>query len=309
MNKNLLQRLHRWTTLIFALPLAVILITGLILSFEPVASRSAIEPGAVTPGSVEQIIAKHDPDGRAGNLMISQLDGTLTLMAGGPGRPGASTVVDLATGERIDPAASTWSGLFMTARRLHEHFVFDLGIVVTVSTIAMLVLIVIGVLMGLPRLRNTLSGWHKGVAWFLLPLVALSPLTGLMMAFGIGFGGAPKPAQASAPSLVEAVRMVAADHDLSAVTWIRARGGQLMARINEGGGPVVYAITRDAITPLPSNWPRLIHEGTFGGPTGSILNVITSFALIGLMVTGLLIWAKRKLRKPQRQRAQPAARA
>lgn len=308
MNKNLLQRLHRWTTLIFALPLAVILITGLILSFEPVASRSAIEPGAVTPGSVEQIIAKHDPDGRAGNLMISPLDGTLTLMAGGPGGPGARTVVDLATGERIDPAASTWSGVFMTARRLHEHFVFDLGIVVTVSTIAMLVLVVLGVLMGLPRLRNSLSGWHKGIAWFLLPLVILSPLTGLMMAFGISFGGAPKAAQTSAPSLVEAVRMVAADHDLSAVTWIRSRGGQLMARINEGGGPVVYAITRDAITPLPANWPRLIHEGTFGGPTGSILNVITSFALIGLMVTGLLIWAKRKLRKPQRQRA-PAARA
>jgi uncharacterized iron-regulated membrane protein len=308
-NKNLLQRLHRWTTLVFALPLVVILITGLILSFEPVASRSAIEPGAVTLANVEQIIAKHDPDGRAGNLMISPLDGTLTLMAGGPGGPGARTVVDLATGERLEPAASSWSGVFMAARRLHEHFVFDLRIVVTVSTIAMLVLIVIGVLMGLPRLRNSLSGWHKGVAWFLLPLVVLSPLTGLMMAFGITFGGAPKAAQAPAPSLIEAVRMVAADHDLSAVTWIRARGGQLMARINEGGGPVVYALTRDAVTPLPSNWPRLIHEGTFGGPTGSILNVITSFALIGLMVTGLLIWAKRKLRKPQRQRGQSAARA
>jgi uncharacterized iron-regulated membrane protein len=308
-NKNLLQRLHRWTTLVFALPLALVLITGLILSFEPAATRSAIEPGKVTLATVEQIIAKHDPDGRAGNLMMSPLDGTLTLMAGGPGRPGARTVVDLATGERIEPAASSWSGVFMTARRLHEHFVFDLRWMVTVSTIAMLVLIVLGLLMGLPRLRNSLSGWHKGIAWFLLPLVILSPLTGLLMAFGITFAGAPQTARAAAPSLTEAVRMVAADHDLSAVTWIRSRGGQLMARINEGGGPVVYTVTRDAVTPLPSNWPRLIHEGTFGGPTGSILNVITSFALIGLMVTGLLIWAKRKLRKPQRQRAAPVARA
>ena len=93
------------------------------------------------------------------------------------------------------------------------------------------------------------------------------------------------------------------------MTWIRARGGQLMARIDEGGGPVVYTVTRENVTPLPSNWPRLIHEGTFGGPTGSIINVITSFALIGLMVTGLLIWAKRKLRKPQRAGAEPTARA
>jgi uncharacterized iron-regulated membrane protein len=310
-NKNLLQRLHRWTTLVFALPLALILITGLILSFEPAASRSAIEPGKVTLATVEQILAKHDPDSRASSLMISPLDGTLTLMAGGPGGgnhggPGPRTTVDLATGEKLDAATSSWSGLFMAARRLHEHFVFDLGIVVTVSTIAMLALIVIGVLMGLPRLRNTLSGWHKGIAWFLLPLVILSPLTGLLMAFGITFAGAPQAGRAAAPSLAEAVRMVAADHDLTAVTWIRSRGGQLMARINEGGGPVLYAVTRDAVTPLPANWPRLIHEGTFGGPTGSILNVITSFALIGLMVTGLLIWAKRKLRKPQRQRVAPA---
>jgi hypothetical protein len=197
----------------------------------------------------------------------------------------------------------------MTARRLHEHFVFDLGFVVTVSTIAMLVLIAIGLLMGLPRLRNTLSGWHKGTAWFLLPLVILSPLTGLLMAFGVTFGGAPQGTRAPAPALSEAVRLVAADHDLSAVTWIRSRGGQLMARIVEGGGPVVYAVTRDNLTPLPANWPRLIHEGTFGGATGSILNVITSFALIGLLSTGLLIWARRKLKKPQRQRVSPAVRA
>ncbi|KAA5602143.1 PepSY-associated TM helix domain-containing protein [Blastochloris sulfoviridis] len=312
MNKNLLHRLHRWTTLVFALPLLVILTTGLILSFEPAASRSAIQPGSLAIADVEQIIAKHDPQGQARGLMISPLDGTLTLMSGAPGghgAPGAGVVVDLATGERLDPASPGWSSLFMTARRLHEHFVFDLDWVVTASTIAMLALIAIGVLMGLPRLRNSLSGWHKGIAWFLLPLVILSPLTGLLMAFGLTFSG-PSPAKsAGTPTLVEAVRMIADDHDLAGVTWIRARGGQLMARINEGGGPVVYTLTRETVTPLPENWPRLIHEGTFGGPTGSILNAITSFALIGLLCTGLLIWAKRKLRKPQRVRDGATARA
>ncbi|CUU42090.1 putative iron-regulated membrane protein [Blastochloris viridis] len=291
------------------MPLVLILITGLILSVEPMASRSAIQPGAVTLDKVEQILAKHDPDGRAGSLMISPLDGTLTLMSGGPGGPGARTVVDLASGEKADSAASNWSGVFMTSRILHEHFVFDLRWMVTVSTIAMLVLIAIGLLMGLPRLRNTLAGWHKGIAWFLLPLVILSPLTGLLIALGISFAGAPQAARAPAPALREAVRMVAAEHDLSAVTWIRSRGGQLMARVNDGTSPTVYAVTRDAVTPLPANWPRLIHEGTFGGSIGSIVNVVTSFALIGLLCTGLLIWAKRKLRKPQRPRRPTAANA
>jgi hypothetical protein len=27
---------------------------------------------------------------------------------------------------------------------------------------------------GLPRLRNTLSGWHKGAAWFAIPLILAS---------------------------------------------------------------------------------------------------------------------------------------
>ncbi|NJO54741.1 MAG: PepSY domain-containing protein [Bacteroidales bacterium] len=306
MNKNLLLRLHRWITLVFAFPLLVILTTGLILSFEPVASRSAIQPGSLALADVEQIVARHDPRGQARGLMISPLDGTLTLMAS---TPGSGTTVDLATGERADPAGASWSSLFMTSRRLHEHLVFDLGWVVTVSTIAMLVLVAIGLLMGLPRLRNTLSGWHKGVAWGLLPLVILSPLTGLLMAFGITFGGAAPTKGAAAPSLIEAVRMIADDHDLAGVTWIRSRGGQLMARIVEGSGPVVYTVTREAVSPLPANWPRLIHEGTFGGALGSVVNVITSFALIGLLGTGLLIWAKRKLKKPQRVRGAATSRA
>src|SRR5262249_35563041 len=46
-------------------------------------------------------------------------------------------------------------------------------------TYAALALGKLGIPMGWPRLRNTLAGWHKGTAWFLLPLVILSPLTGL----------------------------------------------------------------------------------------------------------------------------------
>ena len=55
------------------------------------------------------------------------------------------------------------------------------------STIAMVVVMCLGILMGLPKLRNSLSGWHKGTAWFTLPLIVLSPLTGLCLAFGWTF--------------------------------------------------------------------------------------------------------------------------
>ena len=46
--------------------------------------------------------------------------------------------------------------------------------------------------MGLPRLRNTVAGWHKATAWILLPLVVLSPLTALAMAFGVTFTTPPR---------------------------------------------------------------------------------------------------------------------
>ena len=150
----------------------------------------------------------------------------------------------------------------------------------------------------MPRLRNTLSGWHKGTAWFALPLILLSPLTGLCLAFGLTFQGAAAPAGGGRPlPLPDAVAMVAASHDLSHVISIGVRGGRMMARIYEDGELRAYAVGSSGITALPRNWPRLIHEGNWSALIASSLNVVTSVALLTLLSTGLLIWARRKLRK------------
>lgn len=63
------------------------------------------------------------------------------------------------------------------------------------------------VLMGWPRIQNTISGWHEATAWVLLPLLVLSPLTGILMAFRISLGTAPE--RASPAAIRDAVRMVA----------------------------------------------------------------------------------------------------
>ena len=150
------------------------------------------------------------------------------------------THVDLATNSRIDDPGAL-AGLFSTSRRLHEALILDLRWLVTASTAAMLVLVGLGVAMGWPRIRNNLSGWHKGTAWLLLPLVVLSPLTGLLMALGVTFAGAPA-ATTSVPTLpmAEAVRIVAADHDLATVSWIRPRGNALLARLDDDGEMRVF---------------------------------------------------------------------
>ena len=301
MNKPLLLTLHRWITLIFALPLFAIIATGLILSFEPLVQVSGIGGPAIDPARVIELVKTYDPDNKARGLSINAAGQRMTLQGSG------TRAIDLVTGT---PAAanSGLSDLFRWARVTHERLLGQAWLV-TSSTIAMITLMVLGVFMGLPRLRNTLSGWHKGTAWFALPLVLLSPLTGLCMAFGLTFQSGAAPASGRPVALPDAIRIVAASHDLAHVISIGTRGGRVMARLYEDGELRAYAVGSSGVTPLPRNWPRLIHEGNWSASIASPLNVLTSIALLALLSTGLLIWARRKLRKrrPRSDRQSDAA--
>jgi uncharacterized iron-regulated membrane protein len=301
MNKTILLKIHRWLAISFALPLLVLIVTGLILSFEPIASQSSIEPGSVTVQAVEGLLQRYDPEGTARALFHRPREHIIAISRG---QPGSSTEIDLATGEPAIHDATTLTDIFSIARRTHEHLVFRARWLVTVSTIAMLVLTGLGLFIGWPKLRNTLQGWHKGLGWFLLPLVVLSPLTGLLIALGVTFTPAPTAARPSGPPLplVEAVRILGAEHDLASLSWIRSLGGTVVARVLEDGEMKTYALTRDGAVATARNWPRLIHEGTWGGVTLSILNLVTSVALLGLLVTGAWIWGRRKLRHTVKRR-------
>lgn len=292
MSKPLLLTLHRWLTLVFALPLLAIIATGLILSAEPMVQVGALGGAPLDAAQVTALIKRYDVDGKARGLSLNAGAGRMTLQ-------GASLpAIDLATGE-VATGGSGLSDIFPWARVTHERLLGQAWLV-TSSTVAMVALMVLGILMGWPRLRNTLSGWHKGTAWFALPLILLSPLTGLCMAFGLTFQGTASPSTGGRPlPLPDAVAMVAASHDLSHVISIGVRGGRMMARIYEGGELRAYAVNSSGVTPLPRNWPRLIHEGNWSAWIASPLNVVTSIALLTLLTTGLLIWARRKLRKPR----------
>jgi uncharacterized iron-regulated membrane protein len=300
-----LLKLHRWVALIFALPLLFVLGTGLILSFEPWLVVRAIAPGSLTQAKIQTLLSQHDPSGQARALVYRSYDNTLTISAG----RGGGTVIDVAS-EQALPGPSALANALVAARRLHETLLIDAGWLVIGSTVVMLVLAVLGVLMGLPRLENTLSGWHKAFAWGFLPLIVLSPLTGLFLAAGITFASPPPaaaPAQGAPLRLAEAVRIVGESHDLSTFVWMRPQGGRLLARLVDGGEYRVYAVTREGTTAMPRNWPRLWHEGNFAGSWSALMNVVTSIAMIGLLVTGPWIWLRRQLRRRARQRQRPAS--
>lgn len=296
MIKPLLLRFHRWITLVFALPLLAIIVTGLILSVEPIVQTTGITPQSLDAARLVGLIERYDPNGRARGLSIN----AATLRLQGIDAP----LIDLATGEAATTASSL-PDLFQWARRTHERLLGQSWLV-TSSTIAMLVIMTLGIAMGLPRLRNTVSGWHKGAAWFALPLLVLSPLTGLFMALGLTLsGGAPPAASGSRVTLSNAVNMIAGSRDLAQVISIGTRGGRIMARLYEGGELRAYTFTTDGMVALPRNWPRLLHEGNWSALIAGPLNVVTSLVLLGLLATGLLIWGRRKLRRPQARRRDP----
>jgi uncharacterized iron-regulated membrane protein len=293
-----LLKLHRWVALAFALPLIVIIGTGLILSAEPWLVEHSIEPHSLTTAGIERLLQQYDASGQARSLVYRSYDKTLTIGAG----RGGGTVVDAATGEtRSGP--SLLANTLLTARRMHESLLLKLGGVVVGSTTAMLLLVILGVLMGWPRFANSPSGWHKAMAWGLLPLIVLSPLSGLLMAAGITFTSAPDapPARAAPMPLVEAVRIIGRDHDLSSLVSMRPLGGRLVARLVEDGEYVTYVVTREGSAAMPRNWPRLWHEGNFAGALSALTNLVISFAMSGLVVTGVWIWLRRQLRRRARR--------
>lgn len=291
-----LLRLHRWITLTLSIPLAVLILTGLVLSFEPMVQQNVRAPLAAD--TLDSVLAKHDPTGAARSLVVRGYAGIVSI---GGARRGDATHVDLSSNERV-ASAGALPEIFNASRRLHETLLLDLGWLVTASTIALLILIAIGAAMGWPRLRNTLSGWHKGIGWFLLPLLILSPLTGLFLAFGWSLAGPPALAQsARAVPLREAVKLVAKERDLGQVIWIRSMGPRLLVRLNDGGEMRVFAVTNQGLTATSRNWPRLLHEGNWLGVTSALINVVISIGLVGLLSTGLIIWARRRFRRRQRR--------
>ena len=290
-------RLHRWLALTFALPLLIVFLTGLILAFEPAIVASTLKPNVVDAAQIEAALAKHDPEGTVERIFVHAPLGTLVL--GDRGGP----EIDLATGEQANPP-STSLAVYALARRIHKTLLLDGDWGVTISTIAMLFLVVIGLVMGTRPLRNTVSGWHTASAWGTLPLILIAPLTGLAMVYKVTFSG-PEPlvaADATPRSIIEAVRIVARERDLATLLSLRLRKNGIEARFIEDGEYRNYAVSTAGLVDKPRNWPKLLHEGNWAGVWSASANAATSLVLMLLLSTGLLMWARRRLRRRRNSR-------
>jgi uncharacterized iron-regulated membrane protein len=296
--------LHRWLALIAALPLLVIFATGLILAVEPVLQTVTIAPGELTAAKLHDLLGRFDPNDKARGINYRSYDHTLSI---GDPRSG-ETLVDVRNGEVLHAPGTLATALDVT-RKLHRTFLVEAKWLVTTSSFVMLILAALGLLMGWPRITRSLSGWHKAMAWWLLPFVILAPLTGILMVNGITLAGVHEEkgdTAASAPSLAAAIDILAREHDLSGLMQLRLQRGRVTAKVIEAGEPRSYGIGTRGVVPLSRNWPRLWHEGNLAAPWTSIIPVVTALALLGLLGTGLWIWSARQFR---RRRVRGPARA
>ena len=291
---DLFRRAHLWIALIFAAPFFVVFTTGVVLSLAPVTQALSISPGELAPGRLAALIVRHDPDARASGLLVDHAAGALVLEQAGKG---GTMEIDLQTGE-IVARTSMWRRVVAFAKELHRRFFIHTNVPTLACGFAMLGLAALGLLMGFVRPRNNPSGWHKTIAWIGLPVLVLSPLTGVLDGLHVTFGGGnARVARSESLSLVEALGRVEARFDPATIYSVSSgrRGG--FARVFDNGELRGWTISRDAIAPAPGNWPRAIHEGTWSAVMAGGLNLIASLAMLALLATGLLIWSRRMARR------------
>ncbi|MDO6387843.1 PepSY-associated TM helix domain-containing protein [Uliginosibacterium sp. 31-12] len=283
-----LTQAHRWLALLTAPVLLLIILSGLVLAFKPVVESGARPP--VDVASLSRALEQADPGHKAGVMSLSS-DGTrFVLSARGTGAMGE---FDAQSGARVGAAGFDLFGL---ARNLHTNLLVGAGWLVTLTTSVTVILFLSGFLLGWRRLRNTLSGWHAGLGWLAWPLAALTPVTGLMMAFHLGTASLPHYEAGRPLPLVKVIEIASQQVDLSKLAQVRTfRGGAVMLTVQDEPRAALYLVTSagELLRSGGPGWVRMLHEGTWAGAFSGLFTFMSTLPLLGLLLTGLLTWWRR----------------
>lgn len=297
-----MRAIHRWLALVFLAPLLILIVTGFVLSFEPamqIAHRNSV---AIDPVGFAALVKQHDPQAQARRIDLRTYDRSMEIAL--PGRP--PVVVDIDSGQTRSRGAL--AAIFDMARHVHIRMFWRDALLVKASTFALVVIMLAGVFLARPGFGRGMSGWHRGAAWFTLPLLAAIAVTGLLMSFNITFGGG-----GSAPMTIGVMKQKGnlqslfeaglQDHEKRSVVWLRAMGPRTMMRTIENQRFQGYFITPAGLVKAPPNLPRGFHEGLWFGYGGPALNLAASFAFLVLCYTGAAIWWRRASRRRRRHAA------
>lgn len=290
--KRWLAVAHRWAALVLAPVFLLILLSGAILAFKPILQSTGGSNAPIDSAVVVSVLETVDPTHRARSIELAKGGQALILKANDPSVAGT---YDLATRTRT---VSDGFDIFAVALNLHKNLLIGAGFIVEIATYAMIAILAIGLLLGWPKLRNTLMGWHSGLGWLALPLVALTPVTGAMMTLHIGTPTLPRIERAAQPlPLARAIEVAAEQTDLSGLTMARHfRQGSVLLTVTTADGSMRYLVSGTGnVVPLTQG-PGLVkelHEGTWAGAWSGALNFLAAIALMALTGTGLYSWLRR----------------
>lgn len=285
---------HRWLTLALAPVFLLILLSGAILAFKPILQDRSAAPAVVEARTLMEALDAVDPQGVAAMLTVLPDGKTIELKSRGPGVKGG---FDIAT--HAPTTVDSGFDLFAVALDLHKHLLVGAGVVVEIATYVMVAILALGLFLGLPKLRNTLMGWHSGLGWLALPLVALTPVTGLLMILHIGTPTLPALEPAAQPlPLARAIEAASAQAELTGLVAARRfRQGSVLLTAATREGTMRYLVSGTGkVVPLTTG-PGLVkqlHEGTWAGAWSGALNFLSASVLMGLMITGLYSWLRRQ---------------
>ena len=296
-----LLKLHRRIGVGFAPLFLLVALSGAVLAFKPLLNETEHRSDRSAP--THRLIAflqRIDPLGlEVDALKIDPRSGHVEVRSANPelqGRYDLETAVLVSdeTGERS-------FDLFGAAKRLHKELLIGVDLPVQIASYLMLFLIISAPLLSWPRLRNTLTGWHRGTGWLLLPLLLALPLTGVLMSLHLGQPELPRMSQPGTRlSLEQGLRRAVSAHPIEAVNMIRRfRGGTLLLSARHGENERLVIVTDQSAVPIDprDNLIKTLHEGTWAGPWSGAINLLAALALCLLCCTGFLSWWRRRRRR------------
>jgi sulfite reductase (NADPH) flavoprotein alpha-component len=288
-----LRRLHRWTGLILAPLFLVSLVSGALLTLEPIFGAGDGRPRAPVDTAVLTGLLDRLEIANTARALAFDPDGATVELRFPSGTP--STRIEIASGGVVPYTVDA----FAVLHDLHETLLLGAKPVVECAAWAMLLPVLAGPLLGWPRLRNTMAGWHAGVGWALFPLVLLPPATEALRTLDIGGVQLTEPAQSDPPiTWASAIAKVARiDGPARIEAARRLPGGGIAVTTGEGADRRILIVTSQGVTVAGAgrNWAKDLHDGIWAPPWSGWVSLVSASAMLGLLGTGTLALVRRQL--------------
>ena len=289
-----LVRWHRRLALWLSPVGFLVLLSGAVLAFQPMFAPPPPVAASIDIARVVELLRQVDPHDQAGAIGIDP-SGLKLLVQSDTAPP---VVYRIADGVRVPlemPEGD--AGIFEIARRVHHQLWFGLGGLVTLASFGLLGLVLVGPLLAPFRRPRSLLTWHAATGWALWPLALLLPLTAVLIVLPIGrpFGGTRDTGALPLPASLE---QGATMTDLSALRFAqRMPNGGLFLITHAPGGNVRLMIRGGRVYDFGGRFVQtahLVHTGDWGGIWGGVVVLLGAVLLLGLQVTGVMSWWRRR---------------